>query len=145
MDALFEIKFNIKALKVKIFERVFSAKPKISICSILMKISTFEHLMSIIYYLVTNTAIFSFFLNSVLINKANSKYFSRLDAAIAAAEDEVDLAIVDIDDLADIAMEHGVNAVPTVIGLKNGEVVDKFVGLVDEDKLSSFIAKLRVN
>ena len=42
-------------------------------------------------------------------------------------------------------MEHGVNAVPTVIGLKNGEVVDKFVGLVDEDKLSSFIAKLRVN
>ena len=102
--------------------------------------------MSIVYYLVTYTPIFNLFLNSVLRNKANnSKYFSRLDAAIAAAEDEVDLAIVDIDDLADIAMEHGVNAVPTVIGLKNGEVVDKFVGLVDEDKLSSFIAKLRVN
>ena len=67
----------------------------------------------------------------------------RLDAAIAAAEGEVDLAIVDIDDLADIALEHGVNAVPTVIGLKNGEIVDKFVGLVDEDKLSAFIAKLR--
>ena len=35
------------------------------------------------------------------------------------------------------------SAVPTVIGLKNGEVVDKFVGLVDEDKLSAFISKLR--
>ena len=42
----------------------------------------------------------------------------RLDAAIAATEGAVDLAIVDIDDLADIAMEHGVNAVPTVLGKK---------------------------
>ena len=67
----------------------------------------------------------------------------RLDAAIAAAEDEVDLAIVDIDDLGDIAMDHGVQAVPTVIGVKNGQVVDRFIGLVDEDKLSSFINKLR--
>ena len=67
----------------------------------------------------------------------------RLDAAIAHAEDEVDLAIVDIDDLADVALEHGVQAVPTVIGVKNGEIVDKFVGLVDEDVLGSFIQKLR--
>ena len=67
----------------------------------------------------------------------------RLDAAIAAADDEVDLAIVDIDDLGDIAMDHGVQAVPTVIGVKNGQVVDRFIGLVDEDKLSSFINKLR--
>merc|ERR1712106_373970 len=50
----------------------------------------------------------------------------RLDAAIAATEGAVDLAIVDI------ALEHGVNAVPTVLGIKNGEIVDKFVGLIDE-------------
>lgn len=40
-------------------------------------------------------------------------------------------------------MDHGVQAVPTVIGVKNGQVVDRFIGLVDEDKLSSFINKLR--
>ena len=83
------------------------------------------------------------FILGLIDNISKGLYLYRLDAAIAAAEDEVDLAIVDIDDLADIAMEHGVNAVPTVIGLKNGEVVDKFVGLVDEDKLAAFIAKLR--
>lgn len=67
----------------------------------------------------------------------------RLDAAIAATEGEVDLAIVDIDDLADIAMEHGVSAVPTVLAIREGEVVDKFVGLIDEDKLAAFIERAR--
>lgn len=45
----------------------------------------------------------------------------------------MDLAIVDIDDLADLALEHGVNAVPTVLGVKDGMVVDKFVGLIGTD------------
>lgn len=84
----------------------------------------------------------------------------RLEAAIMLAEDEVnqiqilvsnwsiqysqvDLAKVDIDDLADLAIEHGVNAVPTVIAVKNGEIVDKLVGVADEDVLTSFINKLR--
>ena len=50
----------------------------------------------------------------------------RLDAAIAAQEGAVDLAIVDIDDLAELAMEHNVNAVPTVVAIKEGKVVDRF-------------------
>ena len=66
----------------------------------------------------------------------------RLDAAIAQAEDEVDLAVVDIDDLADIAMEHDVHAIPTVIGVKNGQIVDKFLGWKDEDQLASFENKI---
>merc|ERR1712013_915502 len=61
----------------------------------------------------------------------------RLDAAIAATEGAVDLAIVDIDDLSDLALVH---AVPTVLGIKDGQVVDKFVGLIDEDKLAAFIS-----
>jgi thioredoxin 1 len=67
----------------------------------------------------------------------------RLDAAIAATEGTVDLAIVDIDDLGDIAIEYGVNAVPTVIGINKGKVIDRFVGLADEDKLGAFIAKVK--
>ena len=67
----------------------------------------------------------------------------RLDAAIAAQEGAVDLAVVDIDDLAELAMEHNVNAVPTVIGVKEGKVVDRFVGLLEEDKLAAFINNLK--
>lgn len=66
----------------------------------------------------------------------------RLDAAIASTEGKVHLAIVDIDELGDLAMDHGVQAVPTVLAVKDGQVVDKFVGLVDEDKLDAFVNKL---
>merc|ERR1712037_192741 len=62
----------------------------------------------------------------------------RLDAAIAAQE-----GAVDIDDLAELAMEHNVNAVPTVIGVKEGKVIDRFVGLLEEDKLAAFIDNLK--
>jgi len=67
----------------------------------------------------------------------------RLESAVAGTEDAVDLAIVDIDDLGELAMEHDVSAVPTVLGIKNGEVVDRFVGLIDDDKLAAFINKLK--
>ena len=40
-------------------------------------------------------------------------------------------------------MEHEVNAVPTVLGIKDGKVVDKFVGLVEDDKLEAFIDRLK--
>ena len=52
------------------------------------------------------------------------------------------LAIVDIDQLSDLAMDSGIEAVPTVIAFKGGQQVDKFVGLIDEDRLGSFIQKL---
>ena len=67
----------------------------------------------------------------------------RIEAAVAATEDEVNLAMVDIDELGEVAMEHGVTAVPSVIGFKNGKKFDSFIGLVDDDKLSSFVEKMR--
>jgi thioredoxin len=66
----------------------------------------------------------------------------RLDAALAATGGKVHLAIVDIDNLADLAIEQGVQAVPTVIAFKGGKMTDKFVGLIEEDKLHSFVQKL---
>ena len=67
----------------------------------------------------------------------------RLEAAVAGTDNKVNLAIVDIDELSDIAMNHDVQAVPTVVAFKDGKIVDKFVGLIDEDKLDSFITKLQ--
>ena len=55
----------------------------------------------------------------------------------------MNLAIVDIDDLGDLALEHGVQAVPTVLGIREGQIVDKFVGLIDEDKLQGFIDNVK--
>ena len=66
----------------------------------------------------------------------------RLDAAIAATNSKVNLAVVDIDDNSDLAIEHGVQAVPTVVAFKDGQIVDKFVGLIDEDKLGAFVNNL---
>lgn len=72
------------------------------------------------------------------------RHFScfRLDAAIAATEGKVHLAMVDIDEHADLAISHGVSAVPTVVAFKDGKMRDKFVGLADEDKLDAFVQKL---
>lgn len=67
----------------------------------------------------------------------------RLEAAIAATEGQVHLALVDIDDLGDLALDFGVNAVPTVVGMKDGKPVDKFVGLLDEDMLGAFIDNVK--
>ena len=50
---------------------------------------------------------------------------------MAATEGEVDLAMVDIDDMGELAMEHGVTAVPSVIGFKNGRISYSSSGLED--------------
>lgn len=67
----------------------------------------------------------------------------RLETAVAATKDGVDLAKVDIDELADIAMEYGVEAVPTVMTFKNGKPVEKFVGLQDDDKIAKLISAIQ--
>ena len=59
----------------------------------------------------------------------------RLEAAVAGTNSKVNLAIVDIDDNSDLAMDHEVQAVPTVVVFKGGQSVDKFIGLLDEDRL----------
>jgi len=46
----------------------------------------------------------------------------RLEAVVAATSGKVHLAIVDIDELSDLALEGGVQAVPTVVAYKNGKV-----------------------
>jgi len=66
----------------------------------------------------------------------------RLEALVASKKGKVVLAKIDIDEMTDLAVGHGVEAVPTVIAMKGGKVVDKFVGLKDDAALETFIAKL---
>ncbi|KAM9779871.1 thioredoxin, mitochondrial [Neosynchiropus ocellatus] len=66
----------------------------------------------------------------------------RLEKAIAKQKGRVAMAKVDIDDHTDLAIEYGVSAVPTVIAMRGGDVVDQFVGIKDDDQLDSFVSKI---
>lgn len=66
----------------------------------------------------------------------------RLEKAIAKQKGLVTMAKVDIDEHTDLAIEYGVSAVPTVIAMRGGDVIDQFVGIKDEDQLDSFVEKL---
>ncbi|KAI4793401.1 hypothetical protein KUCAC02_032747, partial [Chaenocephalus aceratus] len=65
----------------------------------------------------------------------------RLEKAVAKRNGKVTMAKVDIDDHTDLAIEYGVSAVPTVIAIRGGDVIDQFVGIKDDDELESFVSK----
>ena len=54
----------------------------------------------------------------------------------------LDLVKVDVDDLAELAMEYEVSAVPAVVGLAGGKVIDRFVGSQGDNEISRFIQNL---
>jgi len=68
----------------------------------------------------------------------------RLLNVINGKGERVHLAKIDIDNVADLALDYGVTAVPSVLAIKEGKVVDKFVGLQDEARIESFINKLLI-
>jgi thioredoxin 1 len=53
---------------------------------------------------------------------------------------------VDVDNNQQIAMQYGIRNIPTVLIFKNGEVVDKFVGVAPKasiaEKLNRFCKKI---
>ncbi|CAG0884173.1 unnamed protein product [Darwinula stevensoni] len=59
----------------------------------------------------------------------------RLEKVVLAQGDKVHLAKVDIDENGEIAMDFGVSAVPSVMAIRDGKVMDKFMGVIDEDKI----------
>jgi len=56
--------------------------------------------------------------------------------------DDIDLVIVDVESHVELVNTFEVKAVPAVIAVKNGLVVDKFIGLVDANMIESLINKL---
>jgi len=66
----------------------------------------------------------------------------RLESIVDGKDGNVMLAKVNIDDCSDLALDYGVTSVPTVIAFKDGQAVDKFVGLAEDEELKSFLNKL---
>ncbi|KAJ8038098.1 Thioredoxin, mitochondrial [Holothuria leucospilota] len=65
----------------------------------------------------------------------------RLTKAVEKVGDKVNLAKVDVDDNADLAMEYNVSSIPMVLFFKEGNNVDKFVGLIEQDRIEHYIEK----
>ncbi|XP_026752601.1 thioredoxin, mitochondrial [Galleria mellonella] len=57
----------------------------------------------------------------------------------------LDLAVVDVEDNAELVHAFEVKAVPAVIAIRNGLIVDKFIGLVDTDMITNLIDRMSGN
>nr|XP_033791019.1 thioredoxin, mitochondrial isoform X2 [Geotrypetes seraphini]XP_033791020.1 thioredoxin, mitochondrial isoform X2 [Geotrypetes seraphini]XP_033791021.1 thioredoxin, mitochondrial isoform X2 [Geotrypetes seraphini]XP_033791022.1 thioredoxin, mitochondrial isoform X2 [Geotrypetes seraphini] len=66
----------------------------------------------------------------------------RLEKMVAKQQGKVLMAKVDIDNHTELAIKYEVSAVPTVIAVKKGDVVDKFVGVKDDDQLEAFVKRV---
>ncbi|XP_018493821.1 thioredoxin, mitochondrial [Galendromus occidentalis] len=66
----------------------------------------------------------------------------RLEKIMDTRMDTMHFARVDIDDNVEIAMEYSIDAVPAIVTFKGGKVVDKVIGLKDDDQLISMVDKL---
>lgn len=57
-------------------------------------------------------------------------------------EGKVEVAKCNVDDCQEISMKYGIRSIPTLLFFKNGEVVDKTVGVVSKQEITNIITKL---
>jgi putative thioredoxin len=65
-----------------------------------------------------------------------------LERAVAATEGKVELAKVNVDENPRIAQTFGVQSIPAVFAISNGQVVDQFIGAVPEAEVAAFVGRL---
>lgn len=54
----------------------------------------------------------------------------------------VHLALVDVEKNADLVHTFEVKAVPAVLAIRNGHVIEKFIGLIDDDMINEMVKKI---
>jgi len=70
-----------------------------------------------------------------------TKVVSRIEAAVD--DDEVDLAVVNIDRMPELAQEYKVSAIPCLLGFnKEGEIVARLEGIQSEDSIINLVRKI---
>ncbi len=65
-----------------------------------------------------------------------------IDQLATEYEGKAKVGKVDTDSNRQTAMKYGINAIPTVILFKNGEIAQKFVGLTKKDAFKSALDQL---
>ncbi|MDA3855277.1 MAG: thioredoxin [Candidatus Woesearchaeota archaeon] len=61
--------------------------------------------------------------------------------AVATERDDIVFVKVDVDEAQEIAGKYGIMSIPSILIIKEGEVVDQQMGAVPKDVLNSFIDK----
>jgi putative thioredoxin len=65
-----------------------------------------------------------------------------LERAVAATAGAVELAKVNVDENPRIAQSFAVQSIPAVFALREGQVVDQFIGALPEAQVAAFVQKL---
>lgn len=65
-----------------------------------------------------------------------------VDEVAAEYEGRAVVAKCNVDDCEDISMKYGIRNIPTLLFFKNGELVDRTVGVVSKQEISQRIEKL---
>lgn len=65
-----------------------------------------------------------------------------LEKVVGATDGRAELAKVDIDANPGVAQAFGVQSIPAVFALRDGKVVDQFIGAQPESKVTDFVARL---
>jgi len=68
------------------------------------------------------------------------KFMTPILEKIEAAEAPDRIGMLDVDEYRDIAVEHGVKSIPTLMVFKNGEVVSTSVGRKSKDEVVEMLA-----
>jgi putative thioredoxin len=65
-----------------------------------------------------------------------------LERAVAAADGAVALAKVNVDENPRVAQTFGVQSIPAVFAIRDGKVVDQFIGALPEAEVTAFVNRL---
>lgn len=64
---------------------------------------------------------------------------SPIESLYSFQASDVNLLKIDVDEFEDISLDFQVRAMPTVVFMKNGDEVNRFVGARDESGIKEFI------
>ena len=67
------------------------------------------------------------------------KMLSPIIDEIAEENSEIKVVKVNVDDAQDLAMKYQVMSIPTLVVIKNGEEVNRSVGLIDKSQVANLI------
>lgn len=62
-----------------------------------------------------------------------------IEALATDYEGKVNIGKVNVDENPEVSMQYGITSIPAIFFIKNGEVVDKLVGLAPKPKIASII------
>lgn len=58
---------------------------------------------------------------------------------LAKENENIKIAKINVDDEKDLALEYQIMSIPTVVAIKNGQEIDRSIGLVSKSKLENMI------